>query len=132
MDKLKLDKITLKKFGLTMGVAFLLFSGLFLFRHKPGVAKYSLATSSLFFIAGLIFSFLLKPIYIVWMRFAFILSWVNTRIILIILFYLVFMPVGLLMRLRRKDLLEINSHGSTYWKEKEKTDSNIINYERRF
>lgn len=132
MDTLKLDKITLKKFGLTMGVAFLFFTGLFLFRHKSAVAGYSLAIASVFFISGFIFPILLKPLYIIWMRFAFMLSWINTRIILIILFYLVFTPVGLFMRILKADLLENTKKGATYWKNKEKTDLNILNYERRF
>jgi hypothetical protein len=132
MDKLRPDKITLKRFGLTMGTVFLAFSGLFFLRQKHAAAVNSLSVSCVFVIVGLIFPILLKPVYIIWMRFAFILSWINTRIILIILFYLVFTPLGLLMRLLRIDLLERGNKGETYWKKKEKIDFNISNYERRF
>jgi hypothetical protein len=132
MDKLRFDKITLKGFGLTMGVVFLVFSGLLFFRQKYTVAGDVLAVSCIFFIVGFVFSFLLKPVYIVWMRFAFILGWINTRIILVILFYLIFTPVGLFMRLFRVDLLERKMKEETYWKEKEKVEFNPLNYERRF
>lgn len=74
----------------------------------------------------------IKPVYIVWMRFAFILGWINTRIILVILFYLIFTPVGLFMRLFRIDLLERKNKEGTYWKKKEKVEFNPLNYERRF
>ncbi|MEI6831388.1 MAG: SxtJ family membrane protein [Candidatus Omnitrophota bacterium] len=80
----------------------------------------------------LILSNLLKQIYKVWMRFARILSWINTRIILVIMFYLVFTPVGLVMRLFRIDLLERNKNKGSYWKKKERKDFNFLDYERRF
>ena len=132
MDKLKLDKITLKSFGLTMGVVFLVLAGIFFFKQKYFAAGNNLTVACVFFIAGSVFPVLLKPVYIIWMRFAFILGWINTRLILIILFYLVFTPLGLLMRLFKFDLLEIKNKGITYWKKKEKIDFNISNYERRF
>jgi hypothetical protein len=41
----------------------------------------------------------LAPVYRVWMRFAMALGWVNTRIILSLIFFVVFLPVGLVMRI---------------------------------
>ncbi len=41
----------------------------------------------------------LRPVYKVWMHFAELLGWVNTRIILGVIFFLVFVPFGLIMRL---------------------------------
>ncbi|MDP3041954.1 MAG: SxtJ family membrane protein [Candidatus Omnitrophota bacterium] len=63
---------------------------------------------------------LLKYIYILWMRLAYILSWVNTRILLVIIFYLVFSPIGLFMRLFRIDPLErkFRRLNVSYWKPK--------------
>jgi hypothetical protein len=45
----------------------------------------------------------LASIYKYWMRFALILGWVNTRIILGIIFFLLITPFGLLMRLFTRD-----------------------------
>ena len=45
----------------------------------------------------------LTQIYRLWMTVGEILGWINTRIILGVLFYLVFTPLGLYMRLRGKD-----------------------------
>jgi len=132
MENLNFGKIDLKKFGITMGIAFLVISSLFFLRQKHGSAVSSLLVSFIFFITGLILPILLKPIYIIWMRFAFILGWVNTRIILIILFYLVFAPIGLAMRLFKVDLLERSKKKESYWKKKEKPDFNPVNYERQY
>jgi hypothetical protein len=45
----------------------------------------------------------LKPLYRVWMAFGAIAGWINTRIILGLIFYLVVAPLGLLMRILHKD-----------------------------
>jgi len=130
MDKLKLDKISLRSFGLTMGWVLLVIAGLFFLRHKPLAAANFLIASCGFFITGLVYPVLLKFIYIAWMHLAFILGWINTRIILVILFYLVFSPIGLLLRIFKVDVLETKNKSKTYWKKKEK--SNLLSYERRF
>ena len=117
---------------MTMGIMFLVISVLCFFRQKYAGTLYTIMVSCVFFIMGLILPVFLKPVYIAWMRLAFILGWVNTRIILVILFYLIFTPAGLLMRLFGIDPLEIKKKEETYWKEKEKIAFNPINYERRF
>lgn len=45
----------------------------------------------------------LKPVYLVWMTIGQALGWVNTRIIMTVMFYLIILPVGLLRRLGGKD-----------------------------
>jgi len=45
----------------------------------------------------------LKPVYRVWMTIGLILGWINTRIILSIMFYLIILPTGVIMRLFGKD-----------------------------
>ncbi len=131
MEKLKLDEKALKKFGMTMFAAFLVISGLLFFRHKSGALPL-LVISFMFLIGGMFLPFFLKPVYIGWMRLAFALGWVNTRIILIVLFYLIFTPIGLVMRLLRIDLLERSKSKGSYWKQKEKLVFNPLDYERRF
>lgn len=132
MEKLNPDIKTLRKFGVTMGIAFLVISILFLFRHKYIGARYSFLISCVFVIIAFTLPGLLRLVYIIWMRFASILGWVNTRIILTIIFYLIFTPAGLAMRLFGIDLLEIKKKEETYWKKKEKMDFDPLSYERRF
>jgi len=45
----------------------------------------------------------LTQVYRLWMTVGEVLGWINTRIILGVLFYALFTPMGLLMRLRGKD-----------------------------
>jgi len=132
MEKLDLSKQSLRKFGITMAVAFGIITMLILWRHKHSILPTSVI-SVLFLILGLIAPKLLKPIYIIWMKFAFILGWINTRIILTILFYLIFSPIGLVMRLFGADLLDRKmDKRNTYWHKREKKDFNPLDYERQF
>jgi hypothetical protein len=133
MEKLNLDRQSLKKFGITMGIAFLAISLLIFIKHRHSILPTSII-SAIFFIFAFTMPNILKPIYVIWMRLAFILSWINTRIILFIVFYLIISPLGLLMRLFGADLLErkIDKQKDTYWIKKEKKEFKLSDYERQF
>lgn len=133
MDKLKTDKTTLKKFSLTLGSVLLLLSVFFYIKHKNSCIPFVLL-SGIFFLIALIRPQLLKSFYIIWMRLAFVLSWMNTRLILCVMFYFVFTPIGLIMKMFRIDPLErcIDKARQTYWITKEKKGLNLLDYERQF
>lgn len=133
MKKPNLDKHNLKKFGITMGIAFFVITLLILSRHKHSPLP-PLTISVMFFILAFIMPSLLKPVYISWMKLAFILGWINTRLILLIIFYLIFTPFGLAMKLLRIDLLDrkIDKAKESYWKKKEQREFNLLNYEKQF
>jgi len=133
MEKLKLDKITLKKFGITMGIAFLVITLFILLKHKSLNLTIPII-SVIFFILAFTFPILLKPVYIFWMQLAKGLGWINTRLILWIIFYLVFAPIGLVMRLIGVDLLtrKIEKDRETYWIKKEQRGFQPQDYARQF
>lgn len=133
MDKLSLDKRALRNFGITMGVAFLVISLFILVRHKHNLMP-GFIISSIFFAAAFVAPMVLKPVYVIWMKLALILSWINTGIILLIIFYLLFAPVGIVMRLLGIDLLDrkIERNKESYWKNKEKHEFIPVDYERQF
>jgi D-alanyl-lipoteichoic acid acyltransferase DltB (MBOAT superfamily) len=133
MDKIKTTRDMLKKFGLVMSLAFAIVATIVFLKHRHSVLPIKIL--SLFFLfAALIVPGILKYFYIVWMKFAFILSWFNTRLLLSIIFYLVFSPIALLMRLFRKDPLErkVEPDSSSYWKHKGKKEFSINDYHRQF
>ncbi|MFA5157524.1 MAG: SxtJ family membrane protein [Candidatus Omnitrophota bacterium] len=130
---MKTDNNALRKFGITMGVALAAITILAYLKHHR-VSMPLTATSLFFFLIAYFLPFALKPIHIFWMKFAITLSWINSRIILILVFYLVFAPLGLLMRMFGKDLLErkIERSGDSYWKKKEVFLHGESPYERQF
>ncbi len=133
MEKLNLDKKTLRKFGITMGAAFLIIALLILIRNKHSPLPV-LAISAIWFICAIVTPVLLKPLYIIWMKLAFLLSWINTRIILFAIFYFIFTPVGVAMRLFGVDLLNrrIDKNKDSYWQKAIKKTFNRLNYEKQF
>lgn len=133
MEKLNLSSSNLKKFGITMGIAFLVIVLLIFLKHKHANLPF-LFLSLGFFISAVVSPVILKPVYIIWMRLAFILSWVNTRLLLALIFYLVFTPIALILKLFRKDMLErrIDKGGTSYWHKRENAVFNAKDYERQF
>jgi hypothetical protein len=116
-----------------MGIAFLVIAILVAIRGRRSIVPVS-AVSAIFFAFAVICPQYLKYVYIFWMRLAFVLGWVNTRLILCILFYLVFTPIGLAMRLFGADLLDkkIDKNKASYWHKKERKDFVPAEYERQY
>jgi len=133
MEKLNLDKNSLRKFGITMGIFFLIITFIIVLNNKEGIIPASII-SIIFIILAVMAPVSLKPVYIFWMRLAFILAWINTRLILSILFYLIFAPVGIGMRLFGGDLLDkkIDKNKESYWINKVKAAFKQSDYERQF
>jgi Saxitoxin biosynthesis operon protein SxtJ len=90
--------------------------------------------SVVFLLAGLFLKPVLRPVYVVWMKFAFILGWLNTRLLLGVFFYLVVSPVGVVMRLVGRDPLtrKIDRSRSSYWMKREPRPFDAKRYEHLF
>ncbi len=65
----------------------------------------------------------MKPLHIGWMKFAQVLGWFSTHVVLSVFFYLVLTPGSLVVRLLGKDLLDqrIDRSAKTYWRKREST-----------
>ena len=125
----------LRKFGVMVG-GILLLIGLFLLwrgHHKP-IQIILWTIGGILVVFGAIAPTLLRPIYVGWMKFAFILGWVNSRIILSLIFYLLFTPIGLIMRLFGRDALDRRMSGKSdsYWVKREPITSVKEHSERQF
>ena len=70
----------------------------------------------------------------VWMKFAEVLSWVMTRVLLSIFFFLVLTPTGLVMRLFGRAPLDLawKDGRPTYWIDKPETEHTVERYEKQF
>ena len=132
VDKLDISKRSLRKFGVTVGIVFLLLgiwflmSGLFLFAGKVIIVLGGLLT-----FLGSFFPMYLKSVNLYWMTTAFILGWFVSRFLLTILFFMVLTPIALIAKLFKKEFLNLNykQNQPTYWIQK--TPSKI-NYEKMY
>ncbi|MGE5197259.1 MAG: SxtJ family membrane protein [Deltaproteobacteria bacterium] len=133
MEKLTFNKNDLRKFGITLGLIFAVAALIIFLRHKQHALTFSII-SAVFFLLGVTFPQLLKPPYRFGMLMSLILSWIITRIVLLVMFYVIFTPLGLIMRLFNPDILEkkIDRNKESYWKEKEKKEFNPADYEKLF
>ncbi|MBF0523323.1 MAG: hypothetical protein HQL24_09750 [Candidatus Omnitrophica bacterium] len=77
---------------------------------------------------------LIKPVYTNWMKVAHVIGNVVTGLMLTIIFYLVFTPVGIFMKLTGKDPLQekIDKQAETYWKKKTVGSENPDRYKQQF
>jgi hypothetical protein len=98
------EKSDLRKFGFIFGAGLVLIFGLFFpwLLERPWPA-WPFITAGGFILMALVFPTGLKPLYIAWMKFGHVAGWINTRIILGLVFFAVFLPFGLVMRLFGND-----------------------------
>ena len=132
LKELDLSPKSLKKFGITIFICLFLIGLTLLFRHKPAF-KILLFIGSLFLAFSLTLPRALKPVYQTWMLLAFCLGWINTRVILCVLFYLLMSPIGLMAKVFGKDFLNLRweKDKETYWI-KRNTRESADSYERMF
>ncbi len=127
-----LPKPKLRRFGLTIGLAFLVLGALLQFRHRAvGRPFTSLAALLLFFSA--IAPGLLRFIYRPWMRIADFLGAISSRVLLSVIFFLVVTPIGLIQRLlgKRPVDLRFRTGDATYWQKRAATSA-PADYEKQF
>ena len=108
----------LRKFGFTMAVPLAVIGGLLLWRKGLQPATYSVLGAALaFLVIAVVFPKLLGPIEWAWMKLAGVLSYVMTRVILTLMFFLAIAPLGIAMRLLRHDplVLKRQPNATTYW-----------------
>jgi len=103
MERQEVTNATLRQFGLMVGGIFL-FIGFwpFVWRHEA-VRLWAVVPGTLLIAAGLVIPSLLREIYKGWMFLGHILGWINTRIILGIVFYGIVTPMGIVMKMMRRD-----------------------------
>ena len=99
-----------------------------------GAWKWLMATSVGFFTLAFVGYSVLRPLYVGWMTLAYLLAWINTRVLLGLFFYLILTPGGVILRLLGRDLLEekIDRNRPTYWKPRDPPGEDRSRYERLF
>jgi len=95
----------LRQFGLVIGAVFTVI-GLWplVFRGEP-LRLWAVGVGGLLIAFGGILPSVLAPIHTGWMWVGHILGWINTRILLSIVFYALLTPMGLVFRLMGKDTM---------------------------
>ncbi len=114
-------KLDPKKEKRDIRLVFLIFCAIFsalAWKHYPSIASYilmGLVVNMLPLIA--FFPISLRPAFKLWLKVAKAIGWFNTQIILTIVYILIFIPFGLLVRLFKKDVMmkKLLKEKETYW-----------------
>ena len=134
-DTLEQKRKELRKFGLLVGGILAFIGLLFLWRGRHEIARIVLWSIGGFLIVfGAIAPMVLKPIYVAWMKFAFVLGWVNSRILLSIIFFVFFTPMALIQRVFGRDALHqrMDKGTDSYWIKRSPIASIKEHCERQF
>ena len=116
-----------RSFGIVFFVVFLLISIYPLFKDG-NLRIWSLIISIIFLFLGLLNSNFLNPLNKLWFKFGLLLGKVVSPIVMCLIFFLVVTPIGIIMRILRKDLLNLKfSKRNTYWINKSGPKSKMKN-----
>ena len=116
MDDIKVSSN--RSFGIVFFIVFLLIATYPLFKGND-VRVWSLLISFGFLILGLMNSKILSPLNKLWFKFGLILGKIISPLIMGIIFFVVVTPIGVVMRVLKKDLLNLKyNQKETYWIEK--------------
>ena len=122
------DKIgSNKNFGIVFFVVFLIIS-LYPILNDGSLRLWSLIISIIFLILGLMNSKILLPLNRLWFKLGIILGKIISPIVMGIIFFFVVTPIGYLMRLFKKDVLNLKfNDNKSYWIEKNGPKSKMKN-----
>ncbi|MDA7741670.1 SxtJ family membrane protein [Pelagibacteraceae bacterium] len=123
---MKKKKNTNRSFGILF---FIVFSIISIWPILSGneLRLWSFIVAIIFLIMGITKSRFLTPFNIAWIKFGELLGVIISPLIMSLVYFLVVLPIGILMRVLGKDLLSLkfNKNIETYWNKKElKTNFN--------
>ena len=125
MDEIKISSN--RSFGIVFFIVFLLIA-LYPLLKGNDLRIWSLIISFIFLILGLINSKILTPLNRLWFKFGLLLGKFISPLIMGIIFFIVVTPIGIIMRLLKKDLLNLKyNKKETYWIDKSGPKSKMKN-----
>ena len=125
MDKIKIGSN--RSFGIVFFIVFLIIS-LWPLLNENGVRIWAVYISLIFLILGVLNSKILTPLNKVWFKFGIFLGNFVAPIVMGFIYFLVVTPTGILVRVFKKDLLNLKkSKERTYWIEKNGKNNTMKN-----
>ena len=125
MDEIKISSN--RSFGIVFFIVFF-FIAIYPVINDGHVRIWSLIISAIFLILGLLNSEILSPLNKIWFKFGILLGKIISPLVMGLIFFIVVTPIGLLMRLINKDLLNLKfNKNKSYWIEKNEPKSKMKN-----
>ena len=116
-----------KSFGIVFFIVFLILA-IYPLKNNGNIIIYLLIISFVFLALGLTNSQLLTPLNKIWFKFGIFLGKIVSPLVMGIIFFLLVTPIGILMRLFKKDLLNLKYNSKkSYWIKKKEIKSKFKN-----
>ena len=126
-DKDNVKEPTNRSFGVVFFIVFFIIACYPLTKSND-VRIWSLILASIFLILGFLNSKLLTPLNKIWYKFGLILGKIISPLVMGVIFFFVVTPIGILMRLLGKDLLNLKfNNEDSYWIKKTQPKSKMKN-----
>jgi len=131
------DRREQRKFGLVMAAAILVLGMIRWLLHGVAWAvfpAYFVIVAGVFLVLGLAAPRALQPIFVLWMKLAFVLNCIMTRVLLALAFYLMITPVRVLVRIFGEDPLKRTwlPGSESYWEPPEEQPKEFDRYRNQF
>ena len=108
-----------KSFGIVFFIFFLIIS-IYPVLYSEDIRIWSLIISFSFLALGLLNSRLLTPLNKLWFKFGILLGKIISPLVMGIIFYFVVTPTGLILKIFKKDILNLKfNDNKSYWKTRE-------------
>ena len=125
MDNIKISSN--RSFGIVFFIVFALIA-LYPLTYSGEIRIWFVIISLIFLVLGLLNSKILTPLNKLWFKFGIFLGKIISPLIMGIIFFLVVTPIGLIMRLLGKDLLNLKfNKNQSYWIKKNEPKSKMKN-----
>ena len=123
------NKSSEKSFGIVFSVVFLIIS-LWPFLDGNQIRLPWLIVSAILILLSFLKPILLKPFNLLWMKLGALLGKVVAPIVMLVIFFVVVTPIGIVLKIFKKDLLGLNfSDHESYWL---KRKTNITTMDKQF
>ena len=111
----KLNISSNRSFGIVFFLVFLLIS-IYPLLNNQHIRLWSLLISLIFLILGLLNSSILSPFNKLWFKFGILLGKIISPIVMSAIFFFVVTPIGFIMKMFKKDLLNLEyNNNESYW-----------------
>lgn len=113
----------LKQFGLTLAGILTIFGAINFLKGRTGFYTWFFGLSIIVFLLVITVPKHIKPIFVIFSKVGHAIGWVNSKIILTLIYFIFITPIAIIMRICGRDLLnrKIDKKEETYWVKHEAT-----------
>ncbi len=124
----------LRQFGIVLGCILGVIGGVHFLKGHANIYPWFLGFGAAALLTGVLIPRLLRPLFIVFTKMAHAIGWFNTRVILAMVYYFLLSPIGIIMKLFRRDPLarKVESNAESYWIKRVEETATKEGLERQF